>query len=131
MGVQDDVDRSSVSRVRHVLDRKNLRDNTLVAVATGELVAFADLASLSNINTDKLVDAWRQLVAVFTVEHADVDDLAGFTVRNLQRGVANFTGLLTEDGTEQTLFWRQFRFTLRRDLADQDIAGANFGTDAD
>ena len=61
MRVQDDVDRRAVGGEGHVLDRKDLGDNTLVAVTTGELVALADLARLSNVDTNQLVDARRQV----------------------------------------------------------------------
>ena len=45
--VEHDVDRGAVGEVRHVLDREDLGDHTLVAVAAGELVALADLALLA------------------------------------------------------------------------------------
>jgi hypothetical protein len=70
-------------------------------------------------------------VAVFTGEHLDVDDLAALAVRNLQRCVAHFAGLLTEDRAEQALLRRELGLTLRGDLADQHVAGADLGTDAD
>ncbi len=41
--VEDNVDRGTVSHVGHVLDRQNVTDNTLVAVAAGDLVALLDL----------------------------------------------------------------------------------------
>ena len=37
-------------------------------------------------------------------------------------------GLLAEDGAQQLLFRRQRGFALGRDLADQRVAGADFGT---
>ena len=45
--VEDDVDRRAVGHERHVLDREDLGDDALVAVAAGELVAHADLALLA------------------------------------------------------------------------------------
>src|SRR5690606_16710905 len=92
--VEDDVDRSSVFEERHVLDRQDLRDDTLVAVAASELVALGDLALLGDEHGDTLVDARAELVvAVLRVEHLDTNDRTGLTVRNLQRGVANFAAL--------------------------------------
>ena len=82
--VQDDVNRSTVCHVRHVGLRKNLRDNTLVTVTSGQLVAHADLALLRNENLDHLVHTRSQLATFVTVEHADVNDLATFTVRHLE-----------------------------------------------
>ena len=43
--VQDDVDRRPVRQVRHVLDRQDLGDDALVAVAAGQLVARADFGA--------------------------------------------------------------------------------------
>ena len=67
--VEHDVDRRAVGEVGHVLDREDLRDHTLVAVAAGELVALADLALLGDVHPDQLVHARRQLVAVVAAEH--------------------------------------------------------------
>ena len=110
---------------------QDLGDDALVAVAAGELVADADLALLGHVHADQLVDAGRQLVAVFAVEHLDVDDLAVLAVRHLQAGVADLAGLLTEDRAQQALFRRQLGLALRRDLADEHVAGADLGADAD
>ena len=117
--------------VRHVLDREDLGDDALVAVAAGELVADADLALLGDVHPHELVDAGRQLVAVVTVEHLDVDDLADLAVGHLEAGVADLAGLLTEDRAQQALLGRQLGLALRRDLADEDVARADFGADAD
>ena len=129
--VEDDVDGGAVGHVGHVLDRQDLGDDALVAVAAGELVADRDLALLGDVHPDQLVDARRQLVAVFTGEHLDVDDLAALAVRHLQDGVADLAGLLAEDGPQQALLGRQLGLALRGDLADQHVAGADLGTDAD
>ena len=129
--VEDDVDRRAVGQVRHVLDREDLGDDALVAVAAGELVADRDLALLGHVHTDQLVDAGRQLVAVVAVEHLDVDDLAGLAVRHLEAGVADLAGLLTEDRPQQALLRRQLGLALRGDLADEHVAGTDLGADAD
>ena len=129
--VEDDVDGGAVGQVRHVLDREDPGDDALVAVAAGELVADGDLALLGHVDPDQLVDAGRQLVAVVTVEHLDVDDLAVLAVGHLQGGVADLAGLLTEDGPQQALLGRQLGLALRRDLADQHVAGPDLGADAD
>ena len=84
VGVQDDVHRGAVREERHVLDRQDLADDALVAVAPGELVAVGDLALLGHVDPDQLVDTGRQLVVVLAREHPDADDLAGLAVRHLQ-----------------------------------------------
>src|SRR5918995_101401 len=50
--VEDDVDGGSIGEERHVFDRKDLRDDALVAVAAGELVALGDLALLGDVDHD-------------------------------------------------------------------------------
>ena len=129
--VQDDVDRGAVGEERHVLDRQDLRDDALVAVAAGELVALGDLALLGDVDADQLVDARRQLVGVVAGEDPDVDDLAGLAVGNLEARVADVAGLLAEDRPQQPLLGRELGLALRRDLADEDVAGADLGADAD
>ncbi len=46
----------------------------------------------------------------------------------MQGGIADFTGLFTEDGAQQALFGRQFGFALGRNLTDENITGTDFGT---
>ena len=130
-GVEDDVDGGAVGQEGHVLDREDLGDDALVAVAAGELVADADLALLGHVDPDQLVDAGRELVALVAAEHLDVDDLAGLAVGHLQRGVAHLAGLLTEDGAQQALLGGELGLALGRDLADEHVAGADLGADAD
>ena len=129
--VEDDVDRGAVGEERHVLDRQDLGDHALVAVAAGELVADGDLALLGDVDPHQLVDAGRELVAVVAVEHLDVDDLAGLAVGHLHRGVAHLAGLLAEDRPQQALLGRQLGLALRGDLADEHVAGVDLGADAD
>src|SRR6478735_1419875 len=129
--VQDDVNGGAVGKEGHVLDRKDLGDNTLIAVAAGELVTVGDLALLGDVDADQLVHARGKLVALLAVEDADTDDLADLTVRNLERGVTHLAGLLTEDRAEQALLGGQLGLTLGRDLADQDVPCFNLGTDVD
>ena len=56
--IQDDVDRSTVCKIRHVLDWQDARDNTLVTMTTRKLVALLDLTLLSNEHAHELVDTW-------------------------------------------------------------------------
>ncbi len=129
--VEDDVDRRAVGQERHVLDRQDLGDDALVAVAAGELVAHADLALLGDVDPHELVDAGRQLVALVAAEHLDVDDLALLAVGHLEAGVADLAGLLTEDGAQQALLGGELGLALGGDLADEHVAGADLGADAD
>ena len=48
-----------------------------------------------------------------------------------QRGVLHVGGLLAEDRAQQLLLRRQLRLALRRDLADQHVAGLDLGADVD
>ena len=49
----------------------------------------------------------------------------------LRRRVADLAGLLTEDGAQQALLRRQLGLALGRDLADEQVAVADLGADAD
>ena len=129
--VEDHVDRSSVLEVRHVLLGDDLGDDALVAVTAGELVALRDLALLGDEDADHVVDAGGEVVAVVAVEGEDVDDDAFLAVRDLERGVTDLARLLLEDRADQLLLGGQLGLALRRDLADQQVAGDDLGTDAD
>ena len=64
---------------------QDLRDDALVAVASGELVALvADLALLGDVDLHQLIDAGLHLVVFVAAVDLDVDDLAGLAVGNLQ-----------------------------------------------
>src|SRR3954447_18839130 len=128
--VQDDVDGPPVREERHVLLGDDPRDDALVPVAAGELVALRDLALLRDVDADELVHARRQVVARVARERLDVDDDAAFAVRHLEARVADLAGLLLEDGADQLLLGRQLGLALRRDLADEQVARADLGADA-
>ena len=61
--------------------------------------------------------------SLLAAELADLDDLAALAVRHAERGVLHLAGLLTEDRAKQALLGRQLGLALRRDLADEDVAG--------
>ena len=73
----------------------------------------------------------RQVIAIFTAEYLNADNLTSFAMRYTQRAVAYFASLFTKDSTQQTLFSSQLSFALRRNLAYQNIARTYFCTDAD
>ena len=60
-----------------------------------------------------------------------VHDDADRAGRDDERGVLHIGGLLAEDRAEEALFGSEFGFGLRSDLADEDVAGLHFRTDAD
>ena len=130
-GLRIDVDRAAVLEERHVLLGDDLRDDALVAVAAGELVALRDLALLRHVDADELVDARREVVARVAGERLDADHLAALAVRDLERGVADLARLLLEDRADQLLLGGQLGLALRRHLADEQVAGADLGADAD
>ena len=98
-----------------------VEDRLLVVAVLGEPL---DLLALDGERALVLLDA-------VAVEHAHFDDGALHAGRHPQRGVAHVGGLLAEDGAQQLFFRRHRAFALRRDLADQDVAGAHFGADID
>src|SRR6202035_950548 len=61
----------------------------------------------------------------------DADDLALFTVRDLEAGVPDLARLLTEDRAQQPLLRGQLGLALGRYLADQDVAVDDLGADPD
>src|SRR5207342_2816871 len=97
--------------------------------------AFEDAELVVEVLLDALdlglLDLARTLVLLDAVagEHLHVDDGAVHAGRHAQRAVLHVRGLLAEDRAEELFFRRQLRFALRRDLADQDVAGAHFGAD--
>ena len=69
--------------------------------------------------------------AALAGENLHIDDCAFDARRAVERSVANISGFFAEDRAEQLLFRRQRGFTLRRDLADQDVARFDYGANAD
>ena len=60
--VEHDVHRTSVGQERHVFLGHDAGNDTLVAVASGHLVADRDLALLGQVDLHELDDARRQLI---------------------------------------------------------------------
>src|SRR6185437_2452432 len=61
--IEHDVDMRAVLEIRHVLDRHDARDDALVAVTAGHLVAGLKLALHRDEHLDHLHHAGRQLVS--------------------------------------------------------------------
>ena len=55
--IQANVERCAVFEIRHIFDRKDARDDALVSVASGHLVAFAELTLVCDKHFDHFVDA--------------------------------------------------------------------------
>ena len=64
--IQHDLQRRSVRHKRHILFRKNPRDDTLISVATRHLVSHIDFSFLRNIASYELVDSRRKLVPIIS-----------------------------------------------------------------
>src|SRR6476619_2164638 len=129
--VEDDVDGRAVRQERHVLGGQDLGDDALVAVAAGHLVADRDLALLGDRHADQPVDPGLEVVVELAPELADLDHLATLAVGQAQRAVLHLARLLTEDRPQESLLCRQLGLALGRDLADEDVAGADLGADVD
>ena len=100
-------------------------------MATGQLVSLGDLALAGDVDTHQFVHTGREIESLGTFEDLDGDDLAGLTMRDLERRVADLSRLLTEDRPQEALLGSQLGLTLRRDLADEIVAGADLGPDPD
>ena len=129
--IQYDMYRFAGRQERHVLTCHNTGNDTLVTVTACHLIAFGNLTFLGNMYTNLFVYSRRQIIAVFTAEYLNADNLAGFAVRYTQGAVTYFTCFFTEDSTQQTFFCSQLGFAFRSNLTYQNIAGAYFGTDTD
>ena len=71
----------------------------------------------------------RILLDAIAGEHPHVDHRAVHARGHAQRGIFYVRSLFTENRPQQFLFRCQLGLALRRDLADQDIARADFRTD--
>src|SRR5581483_6659966 len=115
--------------VRHLAD--DLRAQAVVdrAFQDAELIVEVLLDALDL----HLLDLQRTLVLLDAVarEHGDVDDGAVHARRHAQRAVLHVRRLLAEDRAQELLFRRQLALALRRDLADEDVARLDLGTDVD
>ena len=81
------------------------------------------------VRTFSIDSARSVLLDAVAREHANVDDRAVHAGRHAQRRVFHVGRFLTEDRAQQLLFRRQLGLALRRDLADEDVARLDLGTD--
>src|SRR5271165_5306555 len=82
--IQNDLYRRTVFEIRHVLFRKDARDNALVSVAPGHFVAHAQLAFHGDIDLHQLDHSRRKFIALLQLFDFLADDLAQHV--NLARG---------------------------------------------
>jgi hypothetical protein len=98
--VQHDVDRRAVFEERHVFDRHDARDDALVAVTAGHLVARLQLALHRDEHLDHLHHARRQFVAALQlldlVLEALLETLLGVVVLLLQAFDLAIAGVVVE-----------------------------------
>src|SRR5690606_1360301 len=104
-----------------------------VVLAHAQLEPLAALDALEDPGSRLILDGRGTAVAfpAITGEHLDVDDGTLGAGGHTQGGVLHVGGLLTEDRTQQLLRRSQLGFALGCDLADQDVAGADLGTNID
>ena len=127
--IQHDLQGLAIILERHILFRQNPGDDTLVTVTSGHLIAHVNLSFCRNVDTYHLVYTRRQLaVSVLSAEYLNVYDDTGFTVRNSQRCISYFFGLLSKNSTEHPDFCGEIGFALRRQLSDQNVGGLHAGT---
>ncbi len=93
--VEHDVDRRAVLEVRHVLDRHDLRDDALVAVPAGHLVARLQLALHRDEDLDHLHHARRQLVAALQLVDLVLEALLEAGDRFLERLLQRLDSAMT------------------------------------
>src|SRR6185437_15958542 len=88
---------------------------------------------LETFNAPDLSDALAAILIddlIFnTREDLDVYDYTFHSRWHLERGVLHILRLLAEDCGQKLLFWRQLRFALWRDLADENVARLDVRTD--
>src|SRR3989344_566195 len=68
-------------------------------------------------------------MALLAGENFYADDAAALAVFHTQRTVFNIARLVAEDRTQEALLWRQLGLAFWCNFADQNIAGANLGTE--
>ena len=104
-------------------------------IDTAEQTCFEDLQFFRQVFLSlfelHLFDFQRTLIFLNAVtgEDLNVDNRTGNTVWYAQRRVFNVRRFLTEDSTQQFLFWRQLGFAFRRDLTNQNVTAGHFRAD--
>ena len=100
-------------------------------MTSGHFVANGNFTLLGHINADQFIDTRRKFITIDPGKDPNIYDLAVFPVGHSQRGIPHFSGLLAKDGAKKPLFRHEFRFSFGGNFSHQNIAGTDFGTDAD
>ena len=100
-------------------------------MTTSHLIAGLNLSLLCDINSNYLIYAGAELVAVSSCKHLNVNNNTVFAVRHFKRGISNLSCLLAEDCAKKSFFTCKVGFALGSNLTNKDVAAVNFGTDTD
>ncbi len=123
--VQHDIYRLAILQIWHVFLRNNTRDDTLVAVTAGHLVARLNLALHSDKDLDHFHDAWRQFITTLKlfdlVHEAGFEALLGVVILHLH-GFEFGHGLFVCQGNVPPLRTRHVIKLFRLDLAFHLVA---------
>ena len=111
--IQYDIQRTAIWQERHIFNRKDTGNHTLVTMTTGHLVTYRDLSLLCNVNSYGLIYTRCQLVTIFSCEDFCIYDNTIFTMRYFQGSITYFTCFFSEDCTQQTLICCQLCLALR------------------
>src|SRR3989344_2699272 len=128
---QDNINRSAVRKIRHVFNRQDPRNNSLVAVSSRQLVADFYISNLRYFYMDSLYDARFQTISFFSGKNLDSDNSSALAVFHSLGCVLDVSGFLAEQRTEKPLFRRKLSLSFGSDFPDQNIAGPDFGADPD
>ena len=130
-GVEHDIERSSVGKERHIFNGKNAGNDTLVSVTTCHLITDGDLSLLSDIYSYAHIYAGRKFIGIVLGKYLGIDNCSVLTVRNLKGSIPYFSGLLTEDRTQQSLLCGKLGLSLGSNTSDKDVTCSYLCTDAD
>jgi hypothetical protein len=113
------------------LPQEDARDNALVAVAAGELVADRDVAQLRDSMWMRLMMPLSSWCPASRENTLHADDAAALAVLPCEATCPSHREPCRRRSSEEALFRRELGLALRSDLADEDVAGAHFRADAD
>ena len=97
-------------------------------------VTFVDNEQIRELNAQyRNKDAATDVLSFPMGENGvyDINHDTGLAVRYAQGGISDLSCLFAEDGAQESLFRGQLGLALRRYLADQNVGGVDFRTDAD
>ena len=100
-------------------------------MTASHLITNRNLTFLCNVNTNRLVNCWRQLVTILPCKYLCIHNNTVSAVWNTKGSITNFSCLFTENSTKKSFFSSKFCLSLRSHLTYQNISGMNFCTDTD